>query len=297
MWAPLETYDRHLTKGVTVTDKLVITVVQPEGAGSMLSVEDAMTQVLSAVRLLKKADPGDPTDLDEGIEWLLESASTNSPLRVVAIPYSRNAKSLGRRVATATKRFRRATRGHLTTDDSREWWDKEAEQLLRTVIGDRPGLSAEVRMDFGDGHVEDLRSHKIDAVSMLATMNPVAVVVPAKVAQGEIEGRLVSAGTYYSHPALQLQTRLYGEVQCVIPDSMIDRFGQQHTLNEVWRERRVAITGRMHYAEGGKLIKVDVIDVRGINTKSISLSELQDSEFAAGLSPVEFMGKRRDGEI
>jgi len=65
-------------------ERVVITILPPDPADGLLSVVDAMQQVLDTLRLLDRAQLALATP-GKSFDWLLESASTNTPLTITAL--------------------------------------------------------------------------------------------------------------------------------------------------------------------------------------------------------------------
>ena len=67
---------RSLNSEARVAERITVVVRGQDG----LTVEDAMRQVLETFEMMGRADPSAET----AVQWCLVSASTNSPLTVVA---------------------------------------------------------------------------------------------------------------------------------------------------------------------------------------------------------------------
>jgi hypothetical protein len=122
--------------------------------------------------------------------------------------------------------------------------------------------------------------------------------LPERESFGEIEGLMVAAGRYRGRPAVQIRTELYGFVWCVLSHNDIERFGEQHKIAEVWEGRTIGVYGKLSYAAGGRLSRVEVIDKREITAAPpIDLDSILDPDFTGGMDPHEYLRQLHDGEI
>ena len=114
--------------------------------------------------------------------------------------------------------------------------------------------------------------------------------------EGEIEGVMVAAGRYRNRPSIQIRTELYGFVWCVLPKSLIERFGNEHTMAEIWEGKTLGVNGRLYYAVSGELTFIDAIDIREITAAPrIDLESSLDQNFTAGMEPHEYLEKLHEG--
>lgn len=125
----------------------------------------------------------------------------------------------------------------------------------------------------------------------------VAQEVPARVAHGEFEGRLVAVGRYRNQPALYLVSPLYGSVWCVLADHLVEEWGDAQKVSDIWKGKRLTIFGRLIYWRGGKLARVDAQSVRERDTPKINIEDVLDADFTAGLDPVEYLERLHEGKL
>ena len=110
-------------------ERLKIIVHPPSSNPGLLRVADVMQQVLDYVKLLEEAERaiGLP---EESFDWKLESASTNTPLTIVAIPDAHNPTvNVDRHAQRAKNEFASGMRT-LINDREVPWW-MSAEGLIR----------------------------------------------------------------------------------------------------------------------------------------------------------------------
>lgn len=132
----------------------------------------------------------------------------------------------------------------------------------------------------------------IEAASPLSGMH-----LSARIATGELDGRLVAVGHWRKQPALQVLNPLYGRVWCVVAPDLVAKLGGERTLEEAWSGRRVAVSGRLHYGPGGRLLRVMVETIRERPQKSVKLDDILAPEFTAGLDPAEYLDRLHDGSL
>lgn len=119
----------------------------------------------------------------------------------------------------------------------------------------------------------------------------------ARVAFGEIEGVMVAAGRYRKSEAVQIRTELYGFVWCPLSKGIVERFGDEHSMRDIWAGKTIAVQGRIHYAPGGaKITYIDGLDVREIvEAPRVNLEDILDPNFTAGMDPHEYLDKLHEG--
>ncbi len=92
---------------------------------------------------------------------------------------------------------------------------------------------------------------------------------------GSVEGAVVSLKPYYGKPAVMIRERLSGEeVPCVLSQGDEKCVGEKRKWWDVWSNRRVLITGKLHFNKFGQLKKIDAVDVNLIRSRSIPVGEI-----------------------
>jgi hypothetical protein len=91
---------------------------------------------------------------------------------------------------------------------------------------------------------------------------------------------------------------MYGFIWCVLSDRIVDEFGDEHTMAEIWRGRVVGVTGTLHFDRGGKLPRIDAREIREIDgVPRVDLNTVLDPDFTAGMDPLEYLEKLHAGEL
>jgi hypothetical protein len=115
---------------------------------------------------------------------------------------------------------------------------------------------------------------------------------------GEIEGVMLAAGRYRNKEAVQIKNELYGFVWCTLSASLIERFGDEHSMSDVWKGKTIGVQGRLNYVAGGKLQYIDAVDVREIEfAPLVKLEAILDPDFTAGMNPHEYLERLHEGRV
>jgi hypothetical protein len=78
---------------------------------------------------------------------------------------------------------------------------------------------------------------------------------------------------------------------------MIGQFGDEQKLADVWRDKIIAVFGRLHYLAGGRLSRIDAENVRIVEAPPFDLDSLLDPDFTAGFDPVEYLERLHEGNV
>lgn len=282
-------------------DHFVITI-RPSSDEALLPLKDAMQQVLDTVTVFMAAERslGSP---HEAFVWKLESATTNSPFTVIArAEASDPSVDVSAHVKRVKSEVSRGLRSLIENRVSPHWMGPDEANVIRGVfIRHRNGIG-KTDIDLEDGNFISIDRARAEAgVNALAAINAaldVAADLPQRQAYGELEGFMVAAGRYRGQPAIQIRTELYGYVWCTLSRALTDRFGGEHRMNAVWEGKTIGVEGRLFYAAGGKLQRVEAVDIREIrDAPHIDLDSVLDPNFTAGMDPHEYLRRFHDGEL
>jgi hypothetical protein len=282
-------------------ERLKIIVHPLSSDAELLDAADAMQQVLDYLKLLEEVERaiGSP---EESFDWKLESASTNTPLTVVAIPGAHNPTvNVDKHAKKAKTEFASGMR-KLINDKEVPWW-MSPEGLVRAQ-------SIFTRTQNGIGNTEiqiadydtlaigrDEADRGIKAVVGLIAVSGDAD-IGGRIAYGEIEGLMSAAGRYHGRPAISIRTDLYGFVWCPLGGELVNEFGEEHKMREVWEGKTIGVEGKLIYGSGGKLSRIEALKIRIIEAAPpIDLDSVLDPHFTAGLDPVEYLNKLHEGEL
>lgn len=273
-----------------MTERMTLRIVPLEGGDGVLTVEDAMVQVLDTFRLLN-AEGGN-------VVWRLVSASTNSPLTIVA--EADNSLEATTQVETFTRSLEELALGRFP-----EAWKRPelalpasaflqaSTRLARTeyLIGDRPQINLDAK---------DAEAFAKDIVEYLPvpTLALPVYQMPAKVQFGSIDCILLQAITYHSKPAVRVKERkTRREITCIISEELAKVFSSHASVNDIWKKRRVTVRGKIHYAMDGSILRIEASGIEPVMRAEISASQLRDPNFTSGLTAAEYLEKFRAGEL
>ncbi|MGE3142595.1 MAG: hypothetical protein AB7L65_04695 [Hyphomonadaceae bacterium] len=279
-----------------MTADTVKIVIHPSGADAdLLSVADAMQQVLDYFALLAKAEARDPTS-DLRVIWRLESASTNSPLTIEATPVSSSPEfPVDRQAAQAKFALATGLKQLLQAETKPAWIDDEAEGIVHRILA---------RNMNGIGKTEFFPSSDqaplvVDARTALRAENFLQVVAATEAAKvvdltrrehGSIEGYVSTVTTHYGKPAITLRERLSRrEVKCVLSGASAEKIGREHNWTEAWTGRRILVSGSCHYDRSGQLTQVDAEEINRIGAANVKISDIRDPTFSDGLGAAKHL--------
>jgi hypothetical protein len=286
-------------------ERIVITIRPSPSDDVLLRVADAMQQVIDAIKILEQAKRV-MVPPEESFEWRLERAATASPFTVIAVAESVN------RTIDVTPQVRRVRaqvahglRDFVTSGIPPSWMDSESIKNARSIFTRTQNGIGHTEIDFDpDNGVHDVvsidRGTAESGIRAIAALNPLDVEadLPEREAFGEVEGVMVAAGRYRNRPAIQIRSELYGFVWCTLSAAVIDEFGSEHSMADVWKGKTIAVRGRLTY-EGGKLKRVEVIDIPReiVAAPPIDLESVLDPDFTSGMDPNEYLDKLHAGEL
>lgn len=280
-------------------ERFVITIRPTPTDEGLLRVDDAMQQVIDALKLFQAAQ----RDLgaESRFDWRLERASTSSPFTVVALA---EATERGADVSEYVKQVNSAVslgmRNLVERGEPPAWLDTDALQAARNLLARNSNGIGETDIDVGiEGEEVAIDHAKAErGMRALAGRYAIDVDLPERIAFGEIEGVMVAAGRYRNQPAIQIRSELYGFVWCPLSKAVVARFGNEHTVSEIWEGKTIGVEGRLYHAKGGKLTKIEVVDMREIESAPlIDLDTVLDPNFTAGMDPHEYLAKMHNGEL
>lgn len=282
-------------------DRVVITIHPTVSDERLLSVADAMQQVLDHMKLFDAAQQamGDP---HSRFEWRLEKATTNSPFTVVAVAQaanpSVNVSALAKRVKSDVSL---GLRSLMTRGTPPPWMTQESFAVAKGIFARNLNGIGETAIDFEDGDVVSITPDEAKAgINTLDAFNVMAFeqdLVP-RVSFGEIEGVMLAAGRYRNKEAIQIRNEMYGFIWCTLSKDLIERFGDEHSMSDIWKGKTLGVQGRLNYIAGGKLQSIDALDVREIDyAPLVNLEAILDPDFTAGMDPYEYLEQLHEGRL
>jgi hypothetical protein len=242
-------------------------VVELDAAGAPPAA-DSVRQLLVLLDSLQAEN----SDLD----WRLLSVTLNSPLRAEVAAFDREGREAPDQEALKVADMAFEVLNALNDNGPAKATgalDESEKKRLKTLLSPMKDRSGRVQIHIPGRPDRVVRSD--NAKRLL-----VAISAPAKRRApelGSIEGYILSAAKHYGDPALRVMSKLSSdEVLCVFSPSLAAKIGGSHTLEEVWRGRRVVVTGKVTFGADGAPTTVHATDLR-------SLPDVKPPELQAAL--------------
>lgn len=279
-------------------EQLTITVEPIGTATALLNAEEALRHVLD---VLKITDAAAASAGDRIFEWRLLRATTNSPFTVVAVAAPLIPGALINEQVLAAKRIAARAFDELARGAPAPAWlsAKDADRMLAFYRRNAKGIDI-TKIDFGGefGLKEVTQERALIAIPALEPpLGQGMGDIPARTVDGELEGRMVAVGRYHNRPAFQMTTPLYGSVWCVIPDDLVDQLGDEQTLSDVWKGKRVVAFGKMTFQKEGRLGRMNVVSFRQKEIPATDIANVLDGDFTAGMDPVSYLESLHGGTL
>lgn len=279
-----------------VAEKITVTISASSAHIDVLTVKDAMRQVLDIFDLLE-------SDKDPAVVWKLSRATTNSPFQLqgeaVSLEPSVDISVVARAQKTvAANGLREISRGQFP--DAWQNDDRRLSIAKRILKRNLNGVGSTV-IDFDHGEPVSV-TPTIAAVAIRAIEkrpeDDLYVFPSGKQEIGSIEGTLQELGTHWNHPAVRvLDARTKEQVWCRLGKDLQMQFGDKATFKDIWEHVRVVVRGRIRYDEDGALSYVLASDIDKIEAREVSVAKLADRDFTGGLSVVEYLDRFREGTL
>lgn len=279
-----------------MAEKVAVTVRASGAHPDVLTVQDAMRQVLDIFDLLTANSGG-----DQGVQWRLASASTNSPFYAEGEAVSFEPTVDITVVARAQKLLvaeglKEIARGHIP-----ENWDDERLKIAKRLYQRNMNGIGVTDIDFHqNGKIEVTPKFAKEAVAVLAVTPALGLFdfPHAKEEIGSIEGVFSQLSTYRNRPAIGVtDTRTKNLIWCVLSDDLQAKFADKADFQDFWQHRRVRVRGRIRYNVNRSVLYALANDITRIETKAIPLTAIHDEAFTSGLSSSEYLDRFRDGTL
>lgn len=285
-----------------MSERLTIKIEPSAGHGGQLSVEDAMRQVLDFIEVVAAAANDDAR---QKFEWMLVSASTNSPFTAEAEAVSINPDwpVVDDYARLAKSRFNGAVRSAQETGEVPDWMPSSVyTKFQRLFERNLNGIGKTTYSLFAD--VPPIVIVERHARSALENMHSVANSLRSDPKDlsgeelGSIDCVVLEAMTHYGKPALRVRDRLTDEkVICVFDETAADEVGGSHSWDAIWSGQRVIVSGLVKRNKFGIVTHVEAEDLRDVPTSSVRLSELADASFTGGKSPQSYLDEVWNGQL
>ena len=265
------------------------------------TVQDLLDQVRDYFAVLGQVESSVAEDGNSVIVWRIISATTNSPIELVAEGYSNEyGVNIDQRVEVTVRNtaIGIAMLEHGTERPS--YFGDETIKLVQRIFERVTNGLDETKIDHGpDLPTIDLKP----AIARTAAQNARSVLTPPEkpyTEQGSVDGIFRTIGRDgFGRLVLWVHVRLTGEdVKCVLTGSAEEDLGD-YRVREITANKRVRISGTLHYKGRGRLNQVDGVKVRFMRSRSElpELDDILDPDFTNGLKSEDYLKQLRDGEL
>lgn len=280
--------------------KAKITVQAPGDRPDVLDIRDAMQQVLDFFDLLTADEDKD------SLVWNLTLATTNSPFHAEAEAVSATPGVDVRAVAAArineASEFMsalgrgeapRRPMGNRRRSAAKRVWRRNTAGIGKTVVTFDIPKVADVVVTPSIAAIALETSAREERVEF--DYLPVA---RERTEHGSIEGVLVDVGSDYNQPAIRIVERKSGrEIACRVDQSVIDEIARAASFRDVWERRRVRVRGKIVFDQQGKVVRVYARSITPIMPRTMTLRDIEDTDFTGNLTTSEYIEKLRDGTL
>jgi hypothetical protein len=281
-----------------VVERITITIRASGAHPDVLTIQDAMQQVLDYFALLSAGPKG-----DQGVEWSLFRATTNSPLEVtgeaVSLEPGVDVSVLARMEKAAVVEGLRAIEQGNAPDP--EIWGKKRIEIAKHIYRrNLNGIGATIA-DFEIG--EPIRVTPASAKKAVETLEHKEHLdffefKHAHTEIGTVEGVFDRLDSYRNHPAISIiDSRTKRTVWCLLNEKLQADLSDKARYEDFWRHSRVFVSGTIKYDKNGVISVVEARDVRKIQERKVTLEDIRDRDFTSGLSIGEYLNRLRDGTL
>ncbi len=274
----------------------------PSKTPDLLTVQDAMQQVLDIFDLALQDDP-------EGKEifWRLAAVSMDSPLMVEGEAVGKTQTVDVDRIAKHQKeRFGNDIRELSEGRIPQRWRSGPPAELVGGILERcANGIGkTEIVLEKDAPPIEITPQKASRAILEYERMVEVLVEIEQKIARsarselGSVEGYLHDVGTKSNNPALWIIERVTRKkFWCRISDDLQETIAGEATLLDVWRQKRILVRGIISYTDGGSISRVQASSVTLIDPTNVSIDDIRDPDFTGGMGPSEYLDNLREENL
>ncbi|MBK7908601.1 MAG: hypothetical protein IPJ78_18885 [Gemmatimonadetes bacterium] len=282
-------------------EKIVITIHPSTDDGDAVLALEALEQGAYILRLLDAVGRS-VAHGENGVAWRLIKASTNSPLTLeLGVDESTDFADVDSFVVAARDGLTSSLRDIAESGALPDWLHEELRPVARNVFArSRDGLGS---VDIGNGNgkrftIDRAVAEKATTILDAAPSVSIEAGKGDRALWGEVEGVIVAVATWYGKPAFRIWSRqIVKPIPVIIPEDLVDQYGNAHTLKDVWSNRRVAVRGQLIYRDNviSRVLAQMVRDVP--KAAQVDIDLLRDPDFTGGLDPVEYLRRFYEGEL
>jgi hypothetical protein len=278
-----------------VAEKVKVTIRASGAHPDVLTVQDAMRQVLDIFELLT-------ADYHSGVEWKLVSATTNSPFHLEGEATSFEPAVDVSVIARAQKISVGAGLRSLSNGrPPRDWDNKRLSTAKRLFNRNLNGVgSTAIDFEIGTEPILITPTRAREAILVLETKAPNQLYELPNIREeiGSVEGTLSELSTYYNSPAVRIvDARTHQWIWCRLSDELQSEFEDKTKFSDIWSHKRVIVRGRIYYNAENAISYGFATDIQKIEDRQVSLEQIKDRDFTGGLSVIEYLDRFRDGSL
>jgi hypothetical protein len=275
-----------------MSEQIEIIIKPNELSSDMLTIDDAMRQILDYFTLLKASSKTE----DSNIEWRLVSASTNSPLTIRAEPFSKDMSVVADYFAAQQVEDTNKAFDCVVNNKPLPFWVQQSEiNVIQSFLKRNVNGIAETKIASSSAN-DNISITNQDAREGLYNLEKIEletkhqIIDKSYIEYGSIEGIIASVETCYNKPCLRVRSRFYKkEILCQIGEEAIS-VGEEHSISDAWKETFIIVTGKLLYNRNGELDKVIASNFEKITHKNIDIQQVAMNNLN-GLSPVEYLNE------
>jgi len=276
----------------TSPERVTVTIRSSAGDSELLTVADAMRQILDFFELLASAGGSD----SQSVTWQLVEISMKSPLRATAQAVSKIPGVLAEPIARREKAaLARSIHQVVNSEKFPDWMDLRSRESAKSLFERNTNGIGRTDIEFYEGSPPTIISQKTarDAVSHIERFEEEQKVKTEDLSRsehGSIEAVMMDVTSHYGRPAIRVREWTTGDILvCVFSTELAQASGPQHTWSEAWSNRRLLLTGTLQFRKDGHLaqIRLDAFEV--IDGKSLKFEDVAQPGFTGGLSPLDYI--------
>lgn len=277
-----------------MSEKMQIIIEPSKAHPDFLTVQDAMEQVLDYFKLTSISD--DESQDTQNVVWKLISVTMQSPFMVTAEAVSFNPNiNIDEIVKRQKEILLHGMTSVLKGVTPREWTSREARDTIDRILKrNKNGIGkTSIITDFQEKAIPfEITTQLADSAISEMHKQPSRLFTEdlSHKELGSVDGYLIAVGSDYGQPAIQIQDRLTKEaIWCRIPEETRNAISKDMQLNDVWKHRRVIVSGLIQYERTGKIGRIHDAQIETVASRKVSLGELHNGEFTEGMSPSEYL--------
>ena len=265
------------------------------------TVEDALDQLRDYLDLLRSVEEAVANGGQSQLVWRIVAASKNSPLAVEIEAFPRqHAMNVDRRANAVVTETARGLASLERSGERPAFFTNKAmaraEKIFQRVTN---GLTLSAA-EFGD----DLPTVNITpTLARIAVRHASAILRPSDRPYkeiGSIEGQFQGVELDgHNKRIAHVKERVTGEIiKCHVALSAMQEVGDRQ-INEIWRNRRVMVHGRISFRGRGRISQMEDAEFRFFRDRIDipQIDSILDKDFTEGLASEEYLERLRNGHL